>query len=36
MLDRVIDMPVYQDALTWDAFEPGHSVEYSVLVSGQM
>lgn len=28
MLDRVIDMPVYQDVLTWDAFEPGRSVEH--------
>ena len=33
MLDRVIDMPVEQDVLTWDAFEPGRS-EGIMLISG--
>lgn len=28
MLDRVIDMPVYQDVLTWDTCEPGLSDEF--------
>ena len=33
MLDRVIDMPIEQDVLTWDAFEPGRS-EGIMLISG--